>query len=67
MAGKPRPGSITPGVENIKLKVVKNNPADNTPPISESLGDSSHPAINTPIETSRTPSRLEKVSTLKIS
>ncbi|MNN96825.1 hypothetical protein D3C81_2158720 [compost metagenome] len=67
MAGKPRPGSITPGVENMKLSVVKNSPADKAPPINESLGDSSRPAIRAPIEISRTPSRLEKRSTLKIS
>ncbi|MOA60848.1 hypothetical protein D3C78_1858440 [compost metagenome] len=66
MAGKPRPGSITPGVENIKLKVVKNSPADKAPPIKESFGDSRRPAISTPMEISRTPSKLENRSTLKM-
>ncbi|MNC83768.1 hypothetical protein D3C75_1379120 [compost metagenome] len=51
----------------MKLKVVKNSPADSAPPINDSLGDSKRPAIRTPIETSRTPSRLAKVSTLKMS
>lgn len=59
MAGKPIVGSNTSGVLSIKDRVVRNNPTDSVPPMTENFGDMHLAAINSPIAISITPKKYE--------
>jgi hypothetical protein len=65
-AGNPPKLGSQPGVENRKLRVVKNINIASTLPMADTLADSGLSAIITAMTISTTPSKLEKACTLKI-
>src|SRR5215471_1580916 len=64
-AGNPPRLGSQPGVENRKLRVVRNITTAAALPIDDSLGDIVRKAIRLAIAISTMPSRLEKVWTLR--
>src|SRR3954451_7039644 len=55
IAGSPSSGTITPGVENMKLTVVRKSPAERRPPAAENTGKTALRAISSPILSSSAP------------
>src|SRR5262245_47496756 len=58
-AGKPSDGSMTPGVENRKLRVVRNIPTASALPTAESLAENGRAAISTAVNSSMAPKIAE--------
>jgi hypothetical protein len=64
-AGNPPRLGSQPGVENRKLRVVRNITTAEALPIADNFGDKGRKAIRLAIAISTMPSRLEKVWTLR--
>jgi hypothetical protein len=65
-AGKPSEGSMTSGVENRKLSVVRNMPTVKALPTAESLAEKGRAAISMAVKSSVAPRITENCPLLKI-